>query len=622
MKETSVGTGPTRRRSNAGQAIVIIALAGTMLIGGVGIAVDIAVGYLYSVGAERAAAAAALSGVVFMPDQFSPASAVPPGSGYDATDRAYNEARRNGFDIADAASGVVVTPSPVPGHPNQLKVTVGRNAPVFFMQFFGFRPYNVTRSATATYLPPIALGQPGPQIGTGLGELGRSGFYYVREEGWSTDRGQGDAYTPSPFNPPASAGASDDVHQISYANGSEPRDATLADRGGYNYKISIPTGGPGGVVQVYNAAFAPDNAQDGPNYCDNNNQNPAARSCSIGGNNWFHEDDSFNPGDARQYSTMRYSLYKINNVFIRSSDVLLSQLTVYPINAGNWKQASQQYTIMGGPQIGNQVTQQYAGGLPTNMFIYHNWVDVVSYTGAQDGGLVNLRTTGALPTYYQAGALIPGMYRLRVDSLDNTGASTFTGSSQGHKGYAVRTVNGDAGRTTCATCQTAGWNELCFFTPFDAGPGGSFTMKLFQLTPDYAGLTIAVDIWDVGDISSSTGFVQINILDPGGAVASSPQGINIYDLGTQRSNLARGAYSIYPNTAGTTVASFVAQDTDTGVTADNKWVHLEIPIPASYNPPPGQYWWSMQYLTGAGTVAVDTVTVAVGLKGGPVHLLP
>src|SRR5205823_14975871 len=31
---------------------------------------------------------------------------------------------------------------------------------------------------------------------------------------------------------------------------------------------------------------------------------------------------------------------------------------------------------------------------------------------------------------------------------------------------------------------------------------------------------------------------------------------------------------------------------------------------------------SMQYVTGAGTVAVDTVTVAVGLKGGPVHLLP
>jgi len=52
------------------------------------------------------------------------------------------------------------------------------------------------------------------------------------------------------------------------------------------------------------------------------------------------------------------------------------------------------------------------------------------------------------------------------------------------------------------------------------------------------------------------------------------------------------------------------------------WVHLELPVPSNYNPPPGQYWWSMQYVTGGGTVAVDTVTVAVGLKGGPVHLPP
>jgi hypothetical protein len=45
-------------------------------------------------------------------------------------------------------------------------------------------------------------------------------------------------------------------------------------------------------------------------------------------------------------------------------------------------------------------------------------------------------------------------------------------------------------------------------------------------------------------------------------------------------------------------------------------------VPANYNPAPGNDWWSMQYVTGSGTVAVDTVTVAVGLKGGPLHLLP
>jgi hypothetical protein len=73
---------------------------------------------------------------------------------------------------------------------------------------------------------------------------------------------------------------------------------------------------------------------------------------------------------------------------------------------------------------------------------------------------------------------------------------------------------------------------------------------------------------------------------------------------------------------GNTKAFFVAQDTSTGQSADNKWIHVEIPVPANYNPTPGNDWWQLQYVTGANTVAVDTVTVAVGLKGGPLHLLP
>ena len=141
--------------------------------------------------------------------------------------------------------------------------------------------------------------------------------------------------------------------------------------------------------------------------------------------------------------------------------------------------------------------------------------------------------------------------------------------------------------------------------------------------PGILGLTVAIDIYDVGDISSSNGRVVINILDPSGAVATSTQGVNIYDLGVQRSNLQSGNYTVIASAQnGNQIASFVATDTSNGTTRNGRWVHVELPVPSGYNPPPGQYWWSMQYVTGAGTVAVDTVTVAVGLKGGPVHLLP
>jgi hypothetical protein len=608
---------PGRLRGKAGQAIVLLALTGTLMLGGVGIAVDLAVGYLYSIAAERAAAAAALSGVVFMPDQFTPASALPTGSHNDATDRAIDEARRNGFDTADRQEGVVVVPAVVAGHTNELRVTVAKQAPVFFMELFGFRPYLVARTAVAAYLPPISLGQPGSQIGSTVSELGGSSFYFMRTEGWATDRQQGDAFTPNPNG--GALGASSDVHAISYVAGTEPQDPTLSSRGGYNYRITIANGGAG-IIQIYNAAFAP----DAQNYCENDNANPARRTCNaIGGNYHLHEDDGgpFNYGTIQNYATMRYTLYRVTNNFIRGNDVLLSQLTVFPIDARNWNQATGQYLNV---NTGARITQLYSGSTPTNMLIYHNWVDPTSYTGSGDGGLVSLQTTPQLANYLVSGALQPGVYRLRVDTLNYNGSVPAAGSQAGaHKAYAIRAVDPGLGRTDCSTCTVAAWDDMAFYTPISVGGGGSFAIKLFNLPRDYAGLTVDVDIYDPGDIASTNGRVVLNILDPSGAIATSPLGINIYDLGVQRTNLQTGNYTVIASAqGGNQSASFVATDTSNGTTRNGHWVHVEMPIPSTYNPAPGNDWWSLQYVAGANTTATDTVTVAVGLKGGPVHLLP
>ena len=62
-----------------------------VLIGVVGLAVDGAVAYAYNVNIERAASAAALAGVPYLPQNYNTGSP-------NAQSRAIAEAKRNGFD--------------------------------------------------------------------------------------------------------------------------------------------------------------------------------------------------------------------------------------------------------------------------------------------------------------------------------------------------------------------------------------------------------------------------------------------------------------------------------------------------------------------------------------------
>src|SRR5437868_5804467 len=157
--------GSNRGTAQGGQAIVLFASMIVVMLTGIGVAIDAANGYYWSTSAERAASAAAMSAVLFVPNQFTPQQAIPVGSTNDATDRALGEAKRNRFDTADAAHQVQVVPALVTGKNDQLQVTVSRSVPTMFLSAFGISTYSVKRVAIAAYLPPITLGQAGNQVG-------------------------------------------------------------------------------------------------------------------------------------------------------------------------------------------------------------------------------------------------------------------------------------------------------------------------------------------------------------------------------------------------------------------------------------------------------------------------
>ena len=593
--------------------IVLMALMIIVLTGAVGIGIDAGFGYIYSAACERGAAAAALSGVVFMPDQFDSTKASPAGSRNDATDRAVDEAKKNGF----ASSQVSV--AAVTGSGNKFSVTVSRTVRTTFMSIFGLSSYNVSRTAVASYLPPLSVGQPGSQVGASVSQLGSTGFYFLRSEGWATPRDQGDAFTPNPATEYGTSltPASTDAHQISYANSSEPSDATLPDRGGFNFRVTLPAGGR---IQVYNAAFAPESTH---NFCENAKTGTAGHTCSSGDPYYYHEDDSFGstPWPSSQYSAMRYTIYTVPNVFIRSSDVKLTQMTVYPIDASNATASPPKYKDIG---TGATITQTYDGaGNPTNMKIYHSWIDPATYTEAGAGDLVVYNAGyGAY-----SGTLPAGNYRLRVDTLEwNAAIPNTSGTSQAHKGYAVRAV--DTSGAACASCSVGAWNDTAVYTPV---VGGTFSVPVLSVPPDYAGQTITFDIYDPGDLSVGSN-LTLSILTPTGSVAtaSAPFQVKIYDLGTQRSNLESSTVCsladpisnppcLAASGSNATIASTVG-----GVKYFNgHWLHFLLPIPASYNPgpDPNNWWYKLQYTTAAGTTANDTFSMAVGFKGNPAHVL-
>ena len=131
----------------AGQIVVIFALMLTVLIGLIGIAIDTTYAWRESLRVQRAADAAALAGVVYMPGALTTAQS-----------EATASAKQNGFPLAGTYNTTIsATAAP---DPRELDVSLSTQVPTFFSRIFGINYFPVTRSSKAIYVTPVPMGSP------------------------------------------------------------------------------------------------------------------------------------------------------------------------------------------------------------------------------------------------------------------------------------------------------------------------------------------------------------------------------------------------------------------------------------------------------------------------------
>jgi Flp pilus assembly protein TadG len=139
---------PERSR---GQILILFVMAIFVFVGMVALVIDVSWYWVNSLRVQRAADAAALAGVVQLPTN-------PNGAG-GAFGLALAEAKRNGYDDADAAISVsTVQDPPVTGR--RLVVTVSAPIDMFFMRIFGLNSIVATRTSKAEFVLPVPMGSP------------------------------------------------------------------------------------------------------------------------------------------------------------------------------------------------------------------------------------------------------------------------------------------------------------------------------------------------------------------------------------------------------------------------------------------------------------------------------
>lgn len=467
-------------RAEFGYAVVMTSLVLVPLIGFAGFAVDVGNWYTSANRIHRAADAASLAGVVWLPDVAT------------ATSVALDVAAQNGYDNADPTVTVTVTQR----GPAELEVEITESdLDLYFVGMF-VDSVDISRSATSEYIKSIAMGNPENYLGTDP-ERGISEQNYLSISGAGTEKVGGDRFAGKDCNP---GGTGAVALCANNTNGNLPSNGGEFKQENYHFTVRVNAVQPAPLVfEIYDPGF-----YEGSQQCNNHGNFPNGYDF----NDLLNGDlDLLFPGEVpadwqQRYANSPGAIYcsgdtpssgdgSITSVYVRAPDTtpfnpldnpIISQADCTPQQYGVYDEDF--YDLL--EQVTVPPSHPYANDFALE---FRRWVQ-----------------------YCKINAPVVGDYIVQVRSDASAGNPTVydpTYNEGGRNHYSLR----------------AGWDFGGAF-PDGAGvelfanghmaidvnvPAATTTMELARITEEYAGRRLAIELWDVGDASNPG---TLEILEP------------------------------------------------------------------------------------------------------------
>jgi hypothetical protein len=575
----------TRRRVRAprdegGYVAILVAALAIPLFAMCAFAVDVGQWYVTAREVQRAADAAALGGVPYLPGDQSKAFAA-----------ARELSRLNGY--ADAQADVSVDAA-IAKTPTQLKVSVSKTVPSVFGQLLGVDNSTITRFAVADYAGPVPLGSPCNRYGNDPDETAATASDVCKDVGhfWGNvgslqaTKVSGDAYQNNDCA--AKSTPPDGCESLSGPN-------VDYDVNGYFYSVTLTKDVRSLTIEAFDPALVHvGNDCKAAGTLSKKGPKGTAYAKDLGADAISGSDpsDRYVEGKASPYCTGDVAF---SNASDQYSNQVATSFVVRDPGPNAWDPAS--FPVHSSCE-GTGTYPGYAGNL----------VSVLNKRATAYGLLPT--GTGLVPVASEPGYVAKVFRQWKtLCTIGNAKAGTYLvqvktnglgfDSGNGHNRFALRAFSA----TNAADNEAIAISGYSKMTIYANAIGATPEFHLARVPSGAAGQILNVKLFDVGDVEDGASG-DITIVPPRGS------GESFSDC------KASGAYSgPLTGCAMTNVSSRTYQ---------GKWQTISVPIPQDYmcdDREPTACWFRLMYNYGVDTEPTDTTSWAASIEGDPVRLI-